>query len=190
MNKDIKFVCDVDLSKIEQTKNTALLTDWTDSYFDRNEVTLKSGRLCTLPYAVRNKKQQTYSKSQEKLIESAMPVVNIVLSHFSDLYLVRGEIVNLFPGKSLIPHIDIYWFHKHSRRIHIPIYTNDFCFQIFENREYHLEVGSAYEINNRIKHSARNDGTTDRIHIILDLMSKEYIKQMMKDPTLALQEAG
>jgi hypothetical protein len=189
LDQDVKIIGKISLSKIENAKSVALETDWHDQKFDRHEKTLKDGRLCTLPYPIRNEEQKHYSPSQQKLIEAVMPVVNEVLEFMPNFTPVRGEVVNLLPGKELIPHIDIYWFHKHSRRIHIPIYTNTLCSQIFEEREHHLEVGNAYEINNRILHSARNNGDESRIHIIIDLMSWELWQEAKQNKELIMQVA-
>ena len=187
LDQDVKIIGEISLSKIIHAKNVALETDWYDQKFDRPEISLKDGRLCTLPYPIRSELQKEYSLSQEKLIEAVMPIVNEALAYIPTFVPVRGEVVNLPPGKALTPHIDVYWFHKYSRRVHIPVYTNKLCTQIFEEREYHLEVGNAYEINNRILHSARNSGTESRIHIIVDLMSQERYEEAKQNKGLVMQ---
>jgi Aspartyl/Asparaginyl beta-hydroxylase len=184
---DIKIIGDVDHLLIQAVLKTIDDINWYDKKFNRYEPSLLEGRLCTLPYPIRNQNQQTYTDDQKKLIEAVMPIVNQVSNFFSELVTVRGEIVNLLPGKELTLHKDIYWFHKYSRRIHIPLCTNSECRQIFEDREYHLKVGKFYEINNRILHSAYNRGSVDRIHIILDLMSKEKSKEALDQPGLVLR---
>lgn len=180
INQDVKIIGKVDPVLIQNIQELINTVNWFDSKFDRYEESLIEGRLCTLPYPIRNEEQQTYSADQEKLINAVFPIINQVSNYFPELVKVRGEIVNLFPGKKLGLHKDTYWFHKHSHRIHIPLCTNANCYQIFEDRESHLEVGTVYEINNRIIHSAYNYGNTNRIHIILDLMSKEKGKEAMK----------
>lgn len=188
LDQDFKIVGPISLEKINKLRDLSLETDWTDYKFDRFERALTEGRLCTLPYPIRSEDQKVYTEAQQKLIDLAMPIATEVCSYHPALVPLRGEIVNLFPGKELVPHIDIHWFHKYSKRIHVPIYTNDQCAQIFESREYHLPVGYAYEINNRIKHSARNSGTTHRIHIIIDLITVDRLLELKNDRTLALTE--
>jgi len=187
LDQDVKIIGKISLSKIEYAKNAALETDWHDQKFNRNEESLKEGRLCTLPYPIRNDEQRNYSLDQQKLIEAVMPVVSDVLAFMPTFTPIRGEVVNLLPGKELTPHIDIYWFHKYSRRIHIPLYTNNLCAQIFEDREQHLTVGFAYEINNRIMHSARNSGEQPRIHIILDLLPQERLQEIKENRSIVMQ---
>jgi hypothetical protein len=187
IDDDIKIIGDVDHLLIQEALKTIDHINWHDEKFNRYESSLLEGRLCTLPYPIRNQNQQTYTDDQKKLIKAVMPIVNQVSNFFSELVTVRGEIVNLLPGKELTLHKDIYWFHKYSRRIHIPLCTNSECRQIFEDREYHLTVGKIYEINNRILHSAYNRGSLSRIHIILDLMSKEKNKEALDQPGLVLR---
>jgi hypothetical protein len=175
------------LSLIEDALKIAKVVNWSDLKFNRQEISLVEGRLCTLPYPIRNKTQQVYSNEQEQLIQSVTPIIDEVSKYFPNLVKMHGEIVNLCPGKQLSLHKDIYWFHKHSRRIHIPLCTNDSCRQIFEDREYHLEVGKVYEINNRIMHSARNNGTEDRIHIILDLMPQDRYEEAKQNKEIVMQ---
>jgi len=184
IDQDVKIIGEVNSVLIQSTLELINTVNWTSSKFDRKEESLIEGRLCTLPYPIRNKEQQTYSADQEKLINAVFPIVDTISTYFPGLVKVRGEIVNLAPNKGLKLHKDIYWFHKHSRRIHIPLCTNNDCYQIFEDRKYHLSVGTIYEINNRILHSAYNHGNTDRIHIILDLMTKEKGQEAMQTPGL------
>lgn len=185
IDTDIKLIGMISLTKIAPFKDLALETDWSHFKFNRFEQSLVEGRLCTLPYPIRADSQKEYTESQKQLVEHAMPIVSEILLNFEKFTPVRGEIVNLLPGKELKSHIDIYWFHKYSKRIHVPIYTNDQCVQIFEDREHHLEEGKIYEINNRIMHSARNSGSTPRIHLILDLMDFENLEKLKSNKSLA-----
>lgn len=158
------------LQFLTDTSLKILSVDWSNDEFNRTEVTLKDGRLCLLPYLISKPEQLVPSQSKSVLINAISPLINLILEKMPDYKIVRGELVNLLPGVSLVPHIDIYWFHRESKRIHIPILTNTNAVLTFENRPYHLNVGKVYEINNRIIHSGHNNGTTDRVHLILDLM--------------------
>lgn len=169
-DQDVKQIATIPIDIIESSIKNFSTVDWKSSEFNRNEVTLKDGRLCLLPYLISKPEQLTPSPNKILLIDSISNCINFVSEIFKDYKIVRGELVNLKPGVSLVEHIDIYWFHKESRRIHIPLMTNRFCELTFEGRPYHLEVGKIYEINNRVMHSGYNNGETDRIHIILDFM--------------------
>lgn len=170
MNEDIKKL-DINTSVfLKDIILSVTSVDWLQDEFSRNEITLKDGRLCLLPYLISKPEQLVPSNNRNNLLKSIYPLVEFILDKIRDHKIIRGELVNLLPGKSLVPHIDIYWFHKESRRIHIPIITNSNSMLTFNDRPYHLKSGEVYEINNRIIHSGFNHGNTDRIHLILDMM--------------------
>jgi hypothetical protein len=158
---------------LKEAASRILSVDWSRDEFNRNEVTLKDGRLCLLPYLISRTEQLVPSENRNIIIPALNPLIQLLLNSILNYKIVRGEVVNLLPGVSLTEHIDIYWFHKCSRRIHVPLTTNPKCELTFEGRPYHLELGKVYEINNRILHSGYNKGTTDRIHLILDMMPSD-----------------
>lgn len=155
--------------------------DWSSTRFDRSEATLREGRLCLLPYLISRPEQLLPTPDSDLIISSLGPLISLIKEHLKNYKIVRGELVNLLPGKHLTEHIDIYWFHKESRRIHVPLLTNKNCKLTFEGREHHLEVGKVYEINNRIMHSGFNRGNSDRIHLILDMMPVSVFQQAVEN---------
>ena len=167
---DLKEISNIPSNVLENLTNQIKFIDWNLSDFDRQEVTLVEGRLCLLPFLISKADQLTTTSSRKKIWDSTLPIIEFIKDILPEGKIIRGEVVNLIPDRSLTPHLDVYWFHRESRRIHIPITTNDQCFLTFEDRQYHLPVGSIYEINNRIIHSAFNNGMTNRVHVILDIM--------------------
>lgn len=60
---------------------------------------------------------------------------------------------------------------KQNIRLHIPVLSDPNAYLMFfdertEPKMYHLEVGSAYEVNTTGLHSAINFGNADRYHIV------------------------
>lgn len=186
VKNDFKIINSIDITAVNKFATVCLAADWTHRKYDRYETSLKEGRLCTLPYAIRTEEHKVYTLDQEKILVASKEIVDIVTTIFPNLVKVRGEVVNLLPGKQLDLHVDNYWFHEYSKRIHVPIFTNLDAYLIFENRRVHLEAGYIYEINNRILHSACNSGSTPRIHLILDLMSQEHANAASKIKGLAV----
>jgi hypothetical protein len=168
---NLKEITNIPSSVLKNLTNKVKFINWNLPDFDRKEVTLVEGRLCLLPFLISKSDQLTDTVSRKKIWSAASPIIEFIKDTMPDEKIIRGEVVNLIPNRSLTPHIDIYWFHRESRRIHIPIITNDQCFLTFEDRQYHLAVGSIYEMNNRILHSAVNNGLTNRVHVILDVMN-------------------
>ena len=167
---DLKEISNIPSNVLENLTNQIKFIDWNLSDFDRRETTLIEGRLCLLPFLISKPEQLINTPSRKQIWDAALPIIEFTKDIIPEGKIIRGEVVNLVPNRSLTPHLDVYWFHRESRRIHIPITTNDQCFLTFEDRECHLAVGSIYEINNRIVHSAFNKGMTNRVHVILDIM--------------------
>ncbi len=81
------------------------------------------------------------------------------------------------PGGVIHPHIDANpaaaWPHK----IHVPLFTNTEVICFFGGEQHHFPVGEAVEVNNLGPHWVRNQGPTDRIHLIF-----EYYDADQPDP--------
>lgn len=80
----------------------------------------------------------------------------------------RVMLARMAPGGIIHPHVDASPSARWPHKIHIPIQTNPQVRFYVEPNEYHLEVGQAYELNNMTRHAVRNDGPTDRIHLIFE----------------------
>lgn len=85
----------------------------------------------------------------------------------------RGEfprvmLARLGPGGVIHPHRDgnpaARWPHK----IHVPLQTNEKCSFIVDGIDYRFPEGEAVEVNNLGVHAVRNEGDTDRIHLIFE----------------------
>jgi len=80
----------------------------------------------------------------------------------------RVMLARMPPGGVILPHRDTNlaacWPHK----IHIPIATNDKVLFLVGDTEYHFPEGEAVELNNLGVHAVRNDGDSDRIHLIFE----------------------
>lgn len=98
-------------------------------------------------------------------------------------YLPPEPIQAIFPDYDLIQQFFLNipaggWVHRHTDRrkgisYHIPITTNPDaicrCYPKGQRDEYHLEVGKIYRVDRTIEHDSVNLGTTDRIHLILEV---------------------
>ncbi len=78
------------------------------------------------------------------------------------------------PGQFHPMHVDIQradWL----TRVHVPLLTNDRCWMWFEEEEVpvHFAVGHAYTFNALRRHSFANEGDTDRVHFIFDVLLKD-----------------
>ncbi|HTA65961.1 MAG TPA: aspartyl/asparaginyl beta-hydroxylase domain-containing protein [Xanthomonadaceae bacterium] len=80
----------------------------------------------------------------------------------------RVMLARMAPGGVIHAHVDANPAARWPHKIHIPIQTNDQV-QFFVDPDVHyFQVGHAYEVNNLGLHAVRNDGDTDRIHLIFE----------------------
>lgn len=81
----------------------------------------------------------------------------------------RARLINLFAGRALPWHFDSPEHAKHFR-LHVPIITNPQCFfEVGEERFHMAADGSSYLVKVSQLHRARNSGSEDRIHLVMDL---------------------
>jgi hypothetical protein len=80
----------------------------------------------------------------------------------------RVMLARMSPGGVIHPHRDTNPAAKWPHKIHVPLLTNpDVTFYI-GGIGHHFEEGEAVEVNNMGPHGVRNQGPTDRIHLIFE----------------------
>jgi hypothetical protein len=89
----------------------------------------------------------------------------------------RVMLARMPPGGEIKPHQDTNVAARWPHKIHVPLTTNDRVAFWIDGRAYHLPVGEVFEVNNMAVHAVRNDGDTDRIHLIF-----EYYDADQPDP--------
>lgn len=119
-----------------------------------------------------------------KLFEDALkPALWMIADHFEQSepgrelvkenglgYFIRATLVRLKAGCGIAAHRDMNFSLTHSHRLHLPLITNDDVLFTVGNETRNLQEGRIYEINNRRVHSVANNGSEDRVHLILDFV--------------------
>lgn len=80
----------------------------------------------------------------------------------------RVMFARMAPGGEIKPHRDANAAAKWPHKIHVPLLTNDKVTFFIDGVGYHLPEGEAAEVNNMSVHAVKNDGDTDRIHLIFE----------------------
>ena len=107
---------------------------------------------------------------EQVTLHTAMPLVEYVCAMLGVTELGRVLIVKLEAGGSVTPHIDEGLYADHFSRLHIVLTTNEMCLNITGGHPAHWKTGSVWWFNHKLEHSASNDGATDRIHLIVDVV--------------------
>jgi hypothetical protein len=80
----------------------------------------------------------------------------------------RVMLARMPAGGVIHPHIDANPAAKWPHKIHVPLTTNPRVVSFFGGADHHFAVGEAVEVDNLGPHWVRNDGETDRIHLIFE----------------------
>lgn len=80
----------------------------------------------------------------------------------------RVMLARMAPGGIIKMHVDANPAAKWPHKIHVPLLTSDKVTFFIGNTGYHFVEGEAVEVNNLGPHGVRNDGDTDRIHLIFE----------------------
>jgi len=148
------------------------MVDWTQDGYGRKEQPLRNGKLIEFPFVLEGERisSNPYGEIETRIIEATKPLIAWMNKLYPKSLWLRGSLGALPPGATLDWHIDGGWHHPICYRYHIPIITNDGCKEMWSNDEVHMAVGYLYEFNNIELHSATNQGTDYRSHLIFDLI--------------------
>lgn len=177
-------VLEIGVVPIDLIEKAAILCnkiDWaSDRYTRDNDISLKTySRL--LPMKSESVTKPVYTEQEQELVDICQCIIDSLPDEFKGLEKLNSEIATLPPDTIIKLHYDGKWSHKSSRRIHIPIMTNNKCDNTWLNTTLKMEPGKVYEINNRVLHGARNKGDTYRTHIVIDFIDPEIYLNELKE---------
>jgi hypothetical protein len=115
------------------------------------------------PYALENKCVDL------KLLGLVQPLV----SRLEELHsgkVGKALFIKLPAGKVIAPHYDGGEYLHVVRRNHIPIITNESVSFTIDGESRHMSVGEIWEVNNNKLHSVANNGSTERVHLLIDII--------------------
>ena len=111
----------------------------------------------------------------------SLPIIEYIEQLLPDFEIFYAEINFINPGEKIKPHRDNgdglkgkHWFLGSSKRIHVPLITNENCIMFCGGKQQHLPVGTVYEFHNNLQHWVENNGATPRAHFVLDLVPKQF----------------
>lgn len=154
--------------------DVSLLTSQDWSYFTVRQKTIVGHRdTLTIPliFDWKKKSNKIVHKHYDAFSEHILGLSRFMQSLGEDCEIMRANLVMLKSHSSIATHTDAGDFLASTRRVHLPLTTNDDCFFIVGTEQQHLRCGELWEINNTGKpHSVHNHGGIDRIHLIVDVM--------------------
>lgn len=114
--------------------------------------------------------QVAHASGWDRFSDAAVPIMQqIVARHYPPGGMVlRAVLARLPPGCVIDAHVDRHPSFSVGHRIHVPLVTNPRVQFIVGTEDIHPQPGQAFELNNAVPHSVRNDGDAARIHFIFD----------------------
>ena len=109
----------------------------------------------------------------QNLYDIAHPIIEELEQRFNSK-VARSMLTRLPAGKKIPPHPDSGHYLMSVHRCHIPIQTNPDVVFTVNQTTINMQVGQGYEINNSKWHYVSNNGTTDRVHLMIDLLPNNY----------------
>ena len=86
-----------------------------------------------------------------------IPYINSIIRKYD---LVRTRVMKMQPKRCYSYHTDT------TKRLHIPVQTNEHCFMLIEGHAVHLPLGGVYIADTTQRHTALNASEEVRIHIV------------------------
>jgi len=92
----------------------------------------------------------------------------------------RIRFLRLRAGGVIYPHSDpMHQIDPALVRIHVPVQTNASVAFLVHGVRLPMLPGETWFVDVRFKHSVRNDGETDRVHLVIDLVANRELRAMM-----------
>lgn len=112
--------------------------------------------------------------SDKELVDIVETIIKTIEDYYDGK---RGRVllVNLPAGEIIPEHNDSGTYLQTVRRNHIPIITNDLVLFRVGASQINMKENYFYEINNHKVHYVENKGSTDRYHLIVDILPNNSI---------------
>ena len=82
--------------------------------------------------------------------------------------ITRLALVRLRAGGHIEPHIDGQAMAAKAHRVHVSLSSSPSVEYKIDGRKFVMELGHAYDFNNRVRHSVRNKGRRHRVNLFID----------------------
>jgi hypothetical protein len=109
----------------------------------------------------------------------ALPAVGVITNLLMDKVRPKelgGILITKIPSGGLVkPHHDRGGWHAeyYNTKVYVPLKSNDSCINYCEDEFLMIRAGEAVIFNNLLMHSVENNGTTDRITLIVCMRTEK-----------------
>ena len=91
--------------------------------------------------------------------------------------------MQLGPGATIQEHRDVeVSIHHAEARLHVPIVTNEATEFVIDNESIPMRPGECWYVNVDLPHRVANRGTTDRVHLVVDVAVNDWLRTVVARP--------
>lgn len=110
----------------------------------------------------------------------SLPELKYIL-HAWDAPIGESRVSVLQPGAKVEEHVDVDFYWKHRFRVHLILQTNADALFGCDGHVLSLRAGQVWVSNNWAPHWIANNGTFDRIHIVIDTLGSPLLQKWIND---------
>lgn len=104
-----------------------------------------------------------------KTLTDARPLIMWLMSRVGGERLGRCMINKIAPGGRISPHADTPAHAEYYSRFHIVLESNEQTTFLAGDEQVHMRAGEIWWFDNKQVHEVVNEGTSDRIHLVVDI---------------------
>lgn len=131
--------------------------------------------------------QEGAQYTNTSFLESSPYLQEVLNSFHCPLLAVR--LLKLEAGASIKEHKDTdLAFEKGEIRIHIPVQTHPAVEFMLDKERMQLGEGECWYMNFNLPHAIYNKSTTDRIHLVIDAVVNDWVRDLFQIPSLLRKE--
>lgn len=95
---------------------------------------------------------------------------------------LSARFLNLHAGAVIKEHTDKeLYFEKGEVRLHFPVITNQFVEFYLDNERLPMQEGECWYINANLPHRLANNGSNNRIHLVVDCIVNDWLQEVFRD---------
>jgi mannose-6-phosphate isomerase-like protein (cupin superfamily) len=139
------------------------------------------------PYSLHNSGNEMMKYKDTPLLDGC-PYIKTVLDFFA-CEKTSVRLMKLNAGAIIKEHTDHEMnFEEGEARFHIPVQTNEQVDFYVLNEKIPMKEGECWYLNLSLKHRVTNAGTTDRVHLVIDCLVNDWVRELFTNDTVIKKE--
>jgi aspartyl/asparaginyl beta-hydroxylase (cupin superfamily) len=95
---------------------------------------------------------------------------------------VQARLIKIGPGGRMESHVDVNFMPEANlARLHLVITTNPEVYFIINGQRLSFREGELWYLNNGLPHEVHNPGSTDRIHLVVDVVKDSAFYTLLRN---------